>query len=65
MHIFTFNDGILITRQGKATGKTKASAKAQTPLLVADQFLHIRDIAPVNLRDSDGTPPARCSFLPA
>ena len=55
VHIFTFNDGILITRQGKAaSAKVKGAAKAQTQQLVADQFLHIRDIAPVNLRDSDG-----------
>jgi hypothetical protein len=63
VHVYTFNDGILITRRGKAgavAGKSGSGAGSGTgtPVtaqrLSADQFLHIRDVAPVSMRDSDG-----------
>ena len=65
VNLVVFNDAVLIARPHKvaapasAKGKTalaaaasKAAAAAQG--FVADQCLPIRDVAPVNLRDTDG-----------
>mgnify|MGYP001266214255 CR=1 FL=1 len=66
VHVYTFNDGVLVAQELKAaqaTGKHKgapAASLAAPQRLVVEQWLPLASVAPVNLRDTEGARGPTC-----
>ena len=55
VHLNLFNDGIMISTVRKAQKSSKKKSSIIQPnKLVAEKFLHLKDLAVVNVRDSEG-----------
>lgn len=57
VHINLFNDGLMISTVRKAAKSSKKKSSIIQPnKLVAEKFLQLKDLAVVNVRDSEGRP---------